>query len=274
MTLVRIKEYYPNYVDELFKGNDFKGYTVYAGTSNEKIGSVDDALVDEAGRIRYFVIDTGFWIFGKKILLPVGRSRIDFNDRKLYALGLTSREQAEALPKYDSNMSVDYDYEERVRQSYRTRQPVANGNPANDRDDNDQELFALNERDHGTLKLYEERLIANKERHKAGEVVIGKTVQTEKAQASVPIEKERVVIERTTPSNAGEVVTPGTANFKEGEVARMDVYEETADIHKEAYVREEVNIRKEVDRDIVTAEETLRREELRVDKDGKPVVKR
>jgi uncharacterized protein (TIGR02271 family) len=274
MALVKIKEYYPNYVDELFKGNDFKGYTVYAGTSNEKIGSVDDALVDEAGRIRYFVLDTGFWIFGKKVLLPVGRSRIDFNDHKLYALGLTSKEQAEALPKYDSDMKVDYDYEERVRQSYRTRQPQDRYDRNNYRYENDTELFDLNEGDHGEFKLYEERLIANKERHKAGEVVVGKEVETEKAKASVPVEKERVIVERTTPDDAGRAVTPGTANFKEGEVARMDVYEETADIHKEAYVREEVNVRKEVDRDTVTAEETLRREELRVNKDGEPVVKR
>ncbi|MEB3278949.1 MAG: DUF2382 domain-containing protein [Lyngbya sp.] len=273
MALVRIKDYYPNYVDELFKGNDFKGYTVYAGTSNEKVGSVDDALVDEAGRIRYFVIDTGFWIFGKKVLLPVGRSRIDFNDHKLYALGLTSKEQAEALPKYDSDMNVDYDYEERVRQSYRTRQPQASSSRNDYRYDHDRELYDLNERDHGTLKLYEERLVTDKERHKAGEVVVGKTVETERARASVPVEKERVIVERTTPDNAGRPVRPGTANFKEGEVARMEVYEETADIHKEAFVREEVNVRKEVDRDTVTAEETLRREELRVDKDGRPVIK-
>ncbi|ERT08927.1 hypothetical protein M595_1094 [Lyngbya aestuarii BL J] len=274
MALVKIREYYPNYVDELFKGNDFKGYTVYAGTSNEKIGSVDDALVDEAGRIRYFVLDTGFWIFGKKVLLPVGRSRIDFNEHKLYALGLTTKDQAEALPKYDTDMKVDYDYEERVRQSYRTRQPQASYNHNNYRYENDTELFDLNDRDHGEFKLYEERLIANKDRHKAGEVVVGKAVETEKAKASVPVEKERVIVERTTPDDAGKRVTPGTANFKEGEVARMEVYEETADIHKEAYVREEVNVRKEVDRDTVTAEETLRREELRVNKDGESVVKR
>ncbi len=273
MALVTIKEYYPNYVDELFKGNDFKGYTVYAGTTNDKVGTVDDALVDEAGRIRYFVIDTGFWIFGKKVLLPVGRSRIDFNDRKLYALGLTSKEQAEALPRYENTMKVDYDYEERVRSSYRSRQPQPAFNRDSYRYDNDQELFNLNEQEHGTLKMYEERLIANKERHKTGEVIVGKTVETETAQASVPIEKERVVVERTTPRDAGKRVQPGATNFQEGEVIRMDVYEETADIHKEAYLREEVNVRKEVDRDIVTAEETLRREELQVDKDGRPVTK-
>jgi stress response protein YsnF len=52
----------------------------------------------------------------------------------------------------------------------------------------------------------------------------------------------------------------------------MRVYEETADIGKQAFVREEVNVRKEVKRDTVDATETLRREELEVDVNGKPVV--
>ena len=52
----------------------------------------------------------------------------------------------------------------------------------------------------------------------------------------------------------------------------MEVYEETADIHKEAFVREEVNVRKEVVRSTVEGEETLRREELDVKTDGTAVV--
>lgn len=46
------------------------------------------------------------------------------------------------------------------------------------------------------IKLYEERLVADKKRAKTGEVAIGKRVETETANVSVPIEKERVVIER------------------------------------------------------------------------------
>ena len=38
----------------------------------------------------------------------------------------------------------------------------------------------------------------------------------------------------------------------------METYEETPDIHKEAVLREEVRIRKEVERDTVEAKETLR----------------
>ena len=75
-----------------------------------------------------------------------------------------------------------------------------------------------------------------------------------------------------TPTDAGTAVAPGEVNFTEGEVARIEVYEETPDIHKEAFVREEVRVRKVVERDTVEAEETIRREELDVNTEGHPVV--
>ncbi|HEY9807887.1 MAG TPA: DUF2382 domain-containing protein [Halomicronema sp.] len=284
MALIKISDYYPDYKDEIFGGDDIKGMDVYAGNSNEKIGTVHDALVEEeTGRFRYLIIDTGGWIFGKKVLLPVGTSRIDYAAHRVYATNLTSKAQAENLPAFDDLRQIDYDEEEQVRDIYRT--PLSNTQgaisaapvtPAYDRNsytyDREPNLYNLNEQNHQNLKLYEERLIANKNRMKAGEVAVGKRVETQTARASVPVEKERVVIERVTPTDAGQVVTPGTVDFSEGEVARIEVFEETADIHKEAYVREQVNVRKEVDRDTVDAEEQLRREELDIKTQGTPIV--
>jgi uncharacterized protein (TIGR02271 family) len=119
--------------------------------------------------------------------------------------------------------------------------------------------------------LYEERLIVNKEREKAGEIAIGKTVETEVANVAIPVEKEKVIIERHSDPNAQQVA-PGQVDFSEGEVARVDVYEETADIQKQAFVREEVSIRKEVEQDTVNTTETIRREELEVDVNGQPFI--
>lgn len=284
MALQRIEEFYPNYQEEIFAGDDIKGFDVFAGDSDEKVGTVYDALVDETGRFRYLVIDTGIWIFGKKVLLPIGSARFDYGARRVYATGLRSKAQAEQLPAYNELEPVDYDGEEKVRGVYRNQGTAAastavasTATPASyDRSnysyDIDRPLYETNEQNHQNLKLYEERLIANKNRAKTGEVAVGKRVETETARASVPIEKERVVIERVTPVEAGRVVSVGEADFQSGEVARMEVYEETADIHKEAFVREEVNVRKEVVRSTVDGEETLRREELDVKTDGTPVV--
>lgn len=283
MALQRIADFEPNYKEEIFAGDDIKGFDVYAGDSDEKVGTVYDALVDETGRFRYLVVDTGIWIFGKKVLLPIGSARFDYGAHRVYATGLRSKAQAEQLPAYNELEPIDYDREEQVRGIYRNPGTAAavpaasTATPASyDRSnysyDMDRPLYETNEQNHQNLKLYEERLIANKNRAKTGEVAVGKRVETETARASVPIEKERVVIERVTPVEAGRVVSVGDADFQSGEVARMEVYEETADIHKEAYVREEVNIRKEVVRSTVDAEETLRREELDIKTDGSPVV--
>lgn len=277
MPLHRLTDFDSNY-HQTFEGSDIKGLGVYSEGTEQKVGSVSDVLVDDEGHFRYLVVDLGFWIFGKKVLLPVGRSRIDYNAQRVYVVGLT-REQAEQLPEYNERIMPDYDYEERVRGVYRT--PATGTAPESAtyaRDtynyNNEPALFGLNDRDHQTFRLYEERLIANKNRIKTGEVAVGKRVETETARATVPLEKERVVIERVTPADAGTVVSPGEVNFGEGEVARVEVYEETPEIRKEAFVREEVRVKKVVDHDTVDAEETLRREELDVKTEGEPTVNR
>lgn len=276
MPLHKIKDFDPDYRSH-FEDQDVIGYDLYAST--DKVGSVDNLLVDDAGKIRYLIINTGAWIFGKKVLLPIGRSRIDYSSRHVVVDGLT-RTQVEALPEYDGNMSVDYEHEEQVRGVYRPMNTAAtdvesSAPPDYDRAtyayDRDPELYNLDERNHQNLRLYEERLIANKTRAKTGEVAVGKRVETETANVSVPIEKERVVIERANSTDTA--VTPDDAAFQGGEVARVEVFEETPDIQKEAFVREEISVRKEVDRETVTADETLRREELDVDTQGRPVVK-
>lgn len=274
MALYKIADFNPRYREDAFEGKDIKGFDVYAGETEQKVGTVKDVLVDDSGRFRYLVIDTGVWVLGKKVLLPVGRSRMDLENRRIYAVGLTSKEQAERLPDYDPTMTIDYNYEEKVRGVYRAE--AQSPTPSFDRSsynyDREPALYDLNEKDHATFKLYEEQLVTQKERQQTGQVTVGKRVETETAQASVPVESERVIIERRSPEQAKTPVTPGEVKFEEGVVARMEVYEETAEIKKEAFVREEVSVKKEVEKDTVTAQETLRREELDVDVEGNPVI--
>jgi uncharacterized protein (TIGR02271 family) len=270
MPLSKIGDLYPNYQEDIFDGDDIKSFSVYSD-NDQKVGSVNDVLVDENGRFRYLVISTGFLGLGKKVLLPVGSATIDYSQDRVYALGFT-KEQAENLPEYDEEMNVDYDYEEQVRSSYRTpTASVGSGATALDRDnysyDREPDLYQTNEQNHQRLKLHEERLVANKHRFNTGTVTVGKRVETQTAQVSVPVDKERVVIERSAPTNSGPI-TPDADAFHEGEVARVEVYEETADLDKQTFVREEVQVRKEVEHDTVNLQDTIRREELDIDKDS------
>lgn len=313
MALYKLHDFDPSYTDTL-EGDDLKGFDVYADMGDEKLGKVHDVLVDEDGTFRYLILDMGFWVFGKKVLLPIGQARLEYSNKRVYAK--LSKQQAESLPEFTDDLKIDYDYEENVRGVYRPgiagttamgatglgmagmtgtpavdspatgalidRDPLDAGlinttsaSASYDRnsysyDTHDADLFRNSD---DTIKLYQERLLANKTRRKAGEVAVGKHVETETQRVAVPVEKERVVIERVTPGTT-EAVAPGSVNFGEGEVARVEVYEEAADIHKEAFVREEVRVRKEVDRETVEAEETLRREELDIDTQGNPVINR
>ena len=279
MALVKITDYYEDSIDS--RSDVINNFNVYT-ERHQKVGTIHDILVDATnGRFRYLVVDTGFWIFGKKVLLPVGRADIYYTDKIVYAKGLT-KEQVEELPNYDELEEIDYDHEEQVRGVYGGS--VANSGltqPAYDRStynyEQESSLYDIPENnsqsDGQSLKLYEERLIANKQRQKSGEVSIGKHVETETARIAVPVEKEKVVIERNSPTSTKTTSAPNDA-FRSGEVARMDIYEEKANIKKEAVVKEEVQVKKVVDTETVEATEQIRREELDIDSQGCPVVER
>jgi hypothetical protein len=164
MALEKLDDYYPNYREEIFDGYDIKDFDIYA-QGDEKVGSVKNMLVDETdGRFRYFIIDTGFWFFGKKVLLPVGLARIDYDDKRVYAERLT-KEQVENLPEFSEDLAINNDYEERVRGIYRplvatpTPSPLYNADPY----DYDQEPYFYDYNDRN-LRLYEERLRGKRNR--------------------------------------------------------------------------------------------------------------
>jgi hypothetical protein len=193
MALYKIDAFDPDYHHH-FGDHDVKGLDLYAG--NEKVGSVEDILVEEQGLLRYLVINTGFWVFGKKVLLPIGCARIDYNTKHVYADCLT-KEQVEALPAFTDDLTVDYDHEEQVRGIYRSSLPnrvrhepaaygvgyagadsapaTTNTSPKLNLDlgyagydrntytyESEPELYGLNEQNHPSLKLYEERLAKSK----------------------------------------------------------------------------------------------------------------
>ncbi|GAB4232309.1 MAG: hypothetical protein Kow00121_60440 [Elainellaceae cyanobacterium] len=120
MALVKITDFDPNYTNAV-GDKDLINYSVYSDVTNEKIGTIEDILVDEEdGHFRYFVVDIGFWIFGKKVLLPVECSQIKFDEQHVYAQEMT-KEQAENLPKFDSSLRIDHEYEDQVRAIYASR---------------------------------------------------------------------------------------------------------------------------------------------------------
>jgi hypothetical protein len=83
-TVKRLKDFSPDTRSTLGHA-DVKGFNVYTDSTGERIGTVNEVLVDEKdGSLRYLVVNTGFWLFGKKVLLPVASPRIHYTQRCIY----------------------------------------------------------------------------------------------------------------------------------------------------------------------------------------------
>ncbi len=77
------------------------GYDVEA--ADGRIGNIDDATTETSRQ--YVVVDTGFWIFGKKRLIPAGMiTRVDHPNRKVYVA--MTKDQIKQAPDYDAAMTT------------------------------------------------------------------------------------------------------------------------------------------------------------------------
>jgi hypothetical protein len=77
---------------------DLTGYDVVARDGS--IGKIDEASY-EAGQSA-LVVDTGFWIFGKKRVIPAGMiERIDTDDRNVYVR--MTKEQIKNAPDWEAD---------------------------------------------------------------------------------------------------------------------------------------------------------------------------
>jgi sporulation protein YlmC with PRC-barrel domain len=83
-----------------------------------EIGAVDEVYFDDQDwRVRYFVVDTGGWLSGRRVLIsPVAVDRAKSSEHAL-AVGL-SREQVEHSPGIEADKPVDRQYEEAYARYY------------------------------------------------------------------------------------------------------------------------------------------------------------
>ncbi|WP_173069109.1 PRC-barrel domain-containing protein [Phytohabitans houttuyneae] len=89
------------------------GYDVEA--TDGGIGSIDEASNEVDGA--HLVVDTGPWIFGRKVLLPAGTvQHVDHDERKVYVD--RTKEQIKDSPEYDKDTFDSPEYRERVGTYY------------------------------------------------------------------------------------------------------------------------------------------------------------
>ncbi len=89
---------------------DVTGYSVEA--TDGGIGKVDEATYEVGGS--FLVVDTGPWIFGKKVLLPAGLiERVDPESETVFVS--RTKEEIKNAPEYDEEIGfADEEYRGRL----------------------------------------------------------------------------------------------------------------------------------------------------------------
>jgi hypothetical protein len=92
---------------------DLTGYSIAAVDGD--IGHVDEATYESGAS--YLVVDTGPWIFGRKVMLPAGVvERIDTAEKKVYVD--RTKDQIKDAPEYDDTLGDDPAYREHLGTYY------------------------------------------------------------------------------------------------------------------------------------------------------------
>jgi len=236
------------------------------GNAGEKVGTVREALTQDGGTVRYLVVEVGSWFTSKEVVVPVGLARVE--DDGVYFDSL-SRDQVKDMSEYHAGQ--DYGDEQQVSDirvlkgtGYVAPTAAAGSEVITGADHyQDEALFKTPTR----LQLLEERLSVNKERYQAGSVQVGKRVETRTENVNVALQREEIVINRTSLSDPRPVdgsVTLGAAT----ETIKVNLEAERANVSKQAFVTEEVEVGKRTQTEQKTFSDTVGREVLDVTKTG------
>ena len=91
---------------------DLTGFKVEA--TDGSIGKVDEATYEVGGS--YVIVDTGPWIFGKKVMLPAGVvQRVDPENETIFVN--RTKDEIKSAPEFDDTIA-DADYRNRLSDYY------------------------------------------------------------------------------------------------------------------------------------------------------------
>lgn len=223
---------------------------VHEETEEPTFVSVRSGATDDSGRL---VPVTGYSWDSDNLVLPYDRAVI------LEAPRLGS---GESMSESDEKELVAY-YESAHAQSATD----------DDKDAGDEEADAGGSADRSadvsegtSVTLSEERLNVGTEQVETGRVRLRKYTTTEMETITVPVTKEKVVIERVPvdAEETSEAIDPDATEHLEEIVVR----EERPVVRKETVTREEVRLAKETVTEDVTVTEEVLKEQVEIDKDA------
>jgi uncharacterized protein (TIGR02271 family) len=223
---------------------DVRRWTV-STVDGQNVGRVTDLIIDPTRmKVRYLEValaDTAADDASAGVLVPIEAADLERSRKTVIIHGL-GMQQLRGLPRYGSAAGMAP-----AAATY-ARKPLA-------------------EDDTRRLTRAEEELQIGKRMVQAGEVRVGKHVETEHVRTPVTLAKERVTVERR-PVTAE---TDGDVRIGESGEIVVPIMEEEAVIEKRAVMKEELVIAKESISETETVEADVRKEQFDIDRAGERV---
>ena len=280
---------------------NFSGYEVYDQSGN-RLGDIDDLFVDENDRPEYVGVNMGTGttlIPLEAATMDETQRRIVVNAvQSQIQSGPAYSSDADLTPEFEQQVYAHYgltraagggstgygDYygaegtqtttETTGTTSGTTSGTVGTGMTMGDTESGrfdphgpgqegvgvDDDKSDLEDEDELRVTRSEEELRAGTREREAGAMRVRKRVRTDRERLEVPVRREEVSVERVPVNEAA----PSDAVIGEDEVS-VPVVEEEVVVDKQAVIKEEVRIRKDVVQDTEVVEEDVRREEVDVE---------
>jgi uncharacterized protein (TIGR02271 family) len=254
----------PNEIDRV------EGSTAY-DTSGDKVGKVGQLyLDDETGQPEWVTVSTGF--FGSaETFVPLEGASLDGGNLRL---GF-DKDRIKNAPRVGADQHLDAAQEDELYRYYGLGAGLGTttGQTYAETTDTTTAGFAGTGHDVDTTRttdteaavtLAEERLQVGKESVESGRVRLRKYVTTETQTVSVPVSKEKLVIERVP----AEGTTAGSISDVGEQIEEITLREERAVVGKETVAVEEVRVGKEVITESQQVSGEVRKEHADLDVEG------
>lgn len=246
---------------------DVRGWSV-VGHDGEKIGKVDDLLVDTSARqVRYLGVDLDSSLLSGRshsgnVLIPIENVQLDRKD-KVHLTSIGSNEIF-SLPTYEAGSFG------RSQAGMTGTTGMAGMAGTSGRMDMDMDRTDRTDRTdrEARLTLSEEQLAVGKRQVASGEVDVEKRVETQHVRESVPVMHEEVTIERRPVTGMS-----GTAAQIGADEIRVPISHEEVIVEKRVVPTEELVIKKHQVQGEQVVEADIRRERAEVHRTGDATVR-
>ncbi len=240
-----------------------EGSTAY-DAAGEKVGRVGQLyLDDQTGRPSWVTVSTGLLGSGGETFVPLEGASFDGQDLRL----AYSKDTIKNAPGEGADEHLDYAQEEELHRYYGLGGTLTGTQTGTLAGTQTGALTGTSTGDEAAVTLSEERLEVGTVERETGRIRLRKYVVTENETITVPVRKEKLVVERLPA--AGTVTDPITGPDGGAEVIEeVTLREERVVVDKETVAVEQVRVGKQqvTEEQEITAQ--VRKERADVDTDG------